>query len=97
MGEKALAPVIFSRSKDAGFQVPESWTYGQCTIEIDMITEDIEETTTFAAIFKRAFDLTKECVIHPPHLGGRSLLGNHGYLKIWIYGFGKRVTIDIRM
>jgi len=34
MGDKSLAPLVFSRSSTAGFKVPESWQYGSCVVAI---------------------------------------------------------------
>ena len=84
MGEKALAPITFSRNPDAGFKVPHSWSYGDCVVIIDVVQPGAEETTTFAAVFKRAFDLAVECVIKPPHFGGKSRLGTSGMLDVVI-------------
>lgn len=70
-----MKPITFSRSDRAGFKVPAHWDFDNCAVEIDVVEDDDEERTTFAAILKRAFDLVLECVIHPPHLGGRSFIG----------------------
>ena len=86
IGAKALAPISFSRAPDAGFTVPYKWPYGDCTIEIDVLREDEEEISTFAAIFKRAFDIAVECVIKPPNLGGHSLVGRNERLSVVIVG-----------
>ena len=86
LGEKALAPLSFSRDPDAGFTVPYSWTYGNCVVQIDVLKQDDTERSNFASIFKRAFDLAVECVIKPPHLGGRGFVGDSGKLKVWIFG-----------
>lgn len=53
-------------------------------IIIDVVTPDAEETTSFAAVYKRAFELSVECVIKPPHLGGKSLLGMTDMLEILV-------------
>ena len=42
--------------------------------------------STFAAIFKRAFDLMVECVIKPPHLGGKGWVGRDGQLAVSVLG-----------
>ena len=42
------------------------------------------ETSTFAAIFKRAFDIAVQCVIKPPHLGGKGLVGENEQLMVWM-------------
>ena len=89
MGQKALAPIVFARSPDAGFKVPHSWVGergGNCVVEIDVSGDSVSETATFAAVLKRAFDLAVECVIKPPHLGGRSLVGEREGLEIAMYG-----------
>ena len=86
MGEKALAPISFSRDPGPGFTVPYVWDVGNCAIEIDVVRKDTVATSTFAAVFKRAFDIAVECVIQPPHLGGKGLVGADELLKVAIYG-----------
>ena len=93
MGQKALAPLSFGRDPGAGFTVPYSWDFGSCAIEIDVLREDDSERSTFAAIFKRAFDIAVECVINPPHLGGKGLVGENERLKVWMYGVNPKVSL----
>lgn len=92
MGEKALAPVSFGRDPGAGFTVPYTWDFGRCAISIDVAPEDQMVRSTFAAIFKRAFDILVECVIRPPHLGGRGSVGEDDQLKVLIYGIHPRAS-----
>ncbi|CAF9906323.1 hypothetical protein IMSHALPRED_004170 [Imshaugia aleurites] len=86
MGEKALAPLSFGRDTGAGFTVPYTWDFGGCAIEIDVLREHDMATSTFAAIFKRAFDIAVECVIKPPHLGGKGSVGEDEQLMVSIHG-----------
>ena len=86
MGEKALAPISFSRDPGPGFTVPYVWDVGNCAIEIDVVRKDVVASSTFAGVFKRAFDIAVECVIKPPHLGGKGLVGADELLKVAIYG-----------
>ena len=86
MGGKALAPVSFGREPDAGFPVPFKWDHGDCIVEIDVLQEGETETSTFAAIFKRAFDIAVDCVIKPPNLGGHGLVGTNERLGVVIRG-----------
>ena len=51
-------------------------------IIIDVVEPNAEETSTFAAVFKRSFDIAIECVIKPPHFGGKSKLGTSKMLDI---------------
>lgn len=88
MGQKSLAPLVFSRDSTAGFKVPESWQYGSCVVTIDVGGDDVHETSTFAAITKRAFALMVECGIKEPHLGGRSFVGDHDRLEVLVLGVG---------
>ena len=94
MGEKSLAPVTFGRKPDAGFQVPQTWSRGNCAIKIDVVAEEAEETTTFAAILKRGFDLTVDCVIKEPHLGGTSLIGKKKMLSVSISASESNVSSE---
>ncbi len=66
--------------------MPYAWPYGSCAVQIDVLQEDDKESSTFAAIFKRAFDVAVECVIKPPHLGGQGFVGEDGRLKVSITG-----------
>ncbi len=86
VGEKGFAPITFAHSADAGFEVPESWQSGNCVVAIDVVGPNFRETSTFAAIVERAFDLAVECVITAPHFGGRSFLGKDEGLEVWLYG-----------
>lgn len=92
MGEKSLAPATFSRGPGAGFAVPETWDFGRCAISIDVAREDQMARSTWAAIFKRAFDILVECVIKPPHLGGGGLVGEDDQLKVLVYGIHPRAS-----
>ena len=92
MGEKALAPVSFGRDPDAGFTVPYVWKYGNCAVQIDVLREDDTESSTFAAIFKRAFDVAVECVIKPPHFGGNGLVGGNERRKVSLLGVEPAVS-----
>ena len=79
-----MKPISFSRKADAGFQVPVIWHHGNCAVEIDVSEVDDEESASFAAIFKRAFDIVVQCVIHTPHFGGTSPIGEDGKLLVRI-------------
>lgn len=84
MGAQALKPITFGRSEHSGFMVPAHWENENCGVEIDVVEAEYVERTTFAAIWKRAFDLAIECVIHPPHFGGRSFVGEDEKLVVAI-------------
>ena len=90
MSDKAYAPIVFSRNPTAGFRVPHSWSHGGCVVIVDVTTADAEETTTFSEVFERAFELSIECVIRPPHFGGKCLLGMKDKLQIAIIESGVR-------
>ena len=90
VSDKAYAPIVFSRNPTAGFRLPYSWSHGGCIVIIDVTTTDAEETATFSEVFERAFELSIECVIRPPHLGGKCLLGTTDMLEITIIEPGVR-------
>ena len=97
MGEKALAPVSFSREPDAGFPVPSKWDHGDCIVEIDVLQEGEKEISTFAAIFKRAFNIAVDCVIKPPNLGGHGLVGTNQRLGVVIRGPNPEVGSNVNV
>ena len=82
MGDKALAPLSFSRDPGAGFTCPYTWDFGDCAIAVDVLQKGDTERSTFASIFKRAFDIAVECVIKPPHFGGQGFVGENERLKV---------------
>ena len=84
LSEKASAPITFSHDPDAGFRVPYSWSYGDCVVRIDIVEADAEETTTFAEVFMAGIEIAIDCVIKPPHLGGKSKLGRTQMLEMAI-------------
>ena len=49
---------------------------------IDVLGDDVEETTTFAAILTQAFYIAPKCVIQPPHFGGKCRVGERGMLGV---------------
>lgn len=87
LGDAGLKPVTFGRSAHSGFQVPHTWDAGNCVVEIDVEEDDVTETTNFAALMILAFEMAVQCVIPPPHLGGRALIGQEGGLKLMMFGF----------
>ncbi len=87
IGDKGAAPVIFSRTAVAGLPVPDSWHQGRCAVMIDVDGADVEETSTFVAILNEARRIMEKCVIRPPHLGGRALVGEQERLEIVVFGF----------
>lgn len=82
--QKAHAPLTFSHSASAGYVVPHTWSHENCIVIIDVLGDDVEETTTFFAILSKGFDIALKCVINSPHFGGRSRVGERGMLGIAI-------------
>lgn len=86
LSDAGLKPISFGRSEDAGFQVPYTWESRGCIVEIDVVSEDVTETATFLGLLVVADAIAKECVIKPPHMGGRAEVGDENGLQIGIYG-----------
>ncbi|KAL6716026.1 hypothetical protein ACLMJK_006988 [Lecanora helva] len=82
-------PLVFSHNPDIGFEVPHSWQSGNCVVEIDVVEDDVVETTSFENVVEEATRLAKSCVIAKPHLGGKVYVGKEGGLQIWVFGFGR--------
>ena len=87
VGEKGLAPITWARDPDAGFEVPAYWQHGNCVVGVDVTGEDVRETEVFARVLRAAFGLAVTCVIQPPHLGGKALLGQNKELEVYLYGY----------
>ena len=81
---KAHAPLTFSHSASAGYIVPHTWSNENCVVIIDVLGDDVEETTTFSVILSKVFDIALKCVINPPHFGGKSRVGERGMLGVAI-------------
>lgn len=57
-----------------------------------MVRPDVTETATFAAIVQKAREVTSKCVSNPPYLGGETLVGDVGFIKISVHGEGISMT-----
>ena len=59
---------------------------GKCGVTIDVFPDDVQETSSFGAIKDRAAKLMQTCVIHDPHFGGWSVVGEEGNLFVEVFG-----------
>ena len=82
--------MTFSRKRGVGYQVPRQWISGTCVLAIDMISDEAEDTLTFHEIGLDAYVLALGCVIHPPHLGGKRLVGLRKLLTVTIFGYNDK-------
>ena len=95
---KAQAPLTFSHSPTAGYNVPHSWSHENCIVLIDVLGDNVEETATFTTILTQAFEVALKCVIQPPHFGGKSRVGERGMLGVAIIESppGRSIRLSVR-
>ncbi len=86
VGDKAEAPIYFSRDPSVGFQLPHTWEHGNCAIEIDVDPPGEGDTTTFMQMHRVALRTMMLCVKDFPRLGGRDRLGPKEVLVMFVYG-----------
>ena len=82
--DKGYAPMLFSRSR--GFTVPHHWVFQTCSIAIDMVDPDDEDTFPIAAIGGEVIDICKACVMDTRNdfrWGGKS---RYGKVQIFVLG-----------
>ena len=88
-GDKAYAPMLFTRKEGIGFQVPHTWALkGTCFISIDMMEEDDEETFTLAKMAVIVATIIHDCVDNPAfdRLGGQQKCGPHRRIMLIVAG-----------
>ena len=89
-GDKADAPMQFSRDTELGFSVPHSWKNGTCVILIDLDNPRSETTFPLSAIGMAALGIMIHCVDNAVHaLGGRSFAGPQNSMKVLLLGCPK--------
>lgn len=94
--DKAYAPIAFSRRPGVGYQVPQRWVSRSCFIDLDMHSDDDEDSVSFMDIAIEAGTLAAACVAQPPHLGGTSFVGPKQVMNITILGLApKRVHLPV--
>lgn len=87
MGGKAGAPMHFSRHPNVGMQLPEHWTYGSCTIRIDMNYANEEDTFPMLVVANAASYIAERCSKpDTPGLGGMGEIGPKKVVTIFVYG-----------
>lgn len=80
-GDKARAPMHWSRHKDVGWTLPVMWDiWGKsCFVTVDMLAGYYEDEVVFppVAIATTAVDIINWCMTSPklPKLGGRDVVG----------------------
>ena len=86
-GGKAGAPMHFSRHPSKGMELPQWWTYGSCTIRIDMKEPDEEDTFPMYGVANAASKIAEDCTKpNAPGLGGLGLIGPKKVVIIIVYG-----------
>ena len=88
-GDKAYAPMKFTRKENVGFQVPHVWALkGSCYVGIDMVEEDDEETFSLAKMALNVAAIIHDCVDNPDSnaLGGKQDCGPHLRISILVAG-----------
>ncbi|KAL8657999.1 MAG: hypothetical protein Q9202_007639 [Teloschistes flavicans] len=86
-GDKAGAPMHFSRDPSAGMGVPEWWAYGNCVVRIDVLKEGDEDTFNLFVVANAASLIAQKCSVRgTPGLGGLAVIGPKKVVMIVIYG-----------
>ena len=89
-GDKAEAPITFSRNPELGFPVPYSWDYlpGTCMVHIGMMSNADEDTFAMTWIAFKVADIVEACMLDlkMPGLGGHDLVGPKQRMKVFVEG-----------
>ncbi|MCJ1482198.1 hypothetical protein MMC06_002361 [Schaereria dolodes] len=81
-GDKVDAPMQFSRT--TGYILPDSWTFGNCAIAIDMMGPDDSDTVPLKEVARAAMAVMVACVqnVRSPQLGGKSTAGPEQVIRV---------------
>lgn len=92
VGDKASAPINFSRNLGRGFKVPHHWVQDSCVVIIDLL-EDKDEIMKLTEIAFAAQLVSAICIGRPgyPDLGGSELAGPRMGMKVAVAGRQKKV------
>ena len=76
-GDKTWAPMHFSRDPAHGYEVPHRWHKNSCTVLIDFVKDEDEDTFSLGDIVQVASDILRNCVMNKamPGLGGKAMVG----------------------
>ena len=88
-GDKAGAPMLFTRKKGIGFEVPHIWALkGTCYISIDMMEDDDEEVFSLVQMALTVAIIIHDCVDNPDfdRLGGKQECGPHRRINVEVAG-----------
>ncbi|KAL8689003.1 MAG: hypothetical protein Q9224_004746 [Gallowayella concinna] len=81
-GDKAAAPMHFSKSPNVGMQVPESWFSGTCGVRIDVKRQEDEDTFPLIDVANAASLLAQRCSDFQQRSSGVGGLGYIGPKKV---------------
>ncbi|KAI4250899.1 MAG: hypothetical protein LQ352_005194 [Teloschistes flavicans] len=90
-GDKADAPINFSRDKQRGFKVPHNWLNDSCVVVID-VEDGRDMTMTMAQIAFAAAKIMAYCFGRHglPDLGGRDNAGPELQMMVILAGLKRR-------
>ena len=96
--DKRAAPMIFSRSPNAGYKLPDQLEAGTCVINIDIgaIHQDKEVLAPMESVVHAALHIMTNCINDQPYLtglGGHAIVGSldsEAFLDIVLHGQPKR-------
>ena len=88
-GDKAGAPMHFSRDPHSGMQLPELWAHGSCVVRIDMKQQEDQDTFSLFIVANAASLIAQKCsdfTPSSPGLGGLGLVGPKKVVTLFVYG-----------
>lgn len=94
-GDKASAPMTFSRDPKRGFQVPHHWLNDTCVVIIDLV-KDQDDTMKLSEIAFTSALIMNLCIARPGHanLGGSELSGPALSMKVIVAGRQKAKEVE---
>ena len=89
-GDKAYAPMVFSRKEGVGFKVPHEWAFkeGTCFISINTVEEDDEVVYSVAKMARTVATIIHDCLDNPAFdkLGGKGECGPEQKISVTVAG-----------
>ena len=79
-------PIHFHRNNDTEFELPNRFSYRTCTVLLDMVSADAEDTFNVADIRAVTIDTARKCTAGRKSLGGKAMVGPRQLMEVWITG-----------
>lgn len=91
-GKPRDIPLRFSRKPNAEYRLPATFDYGTCSIIVDVLDANDEDTFGVSTLYGAALDVANRCTMSPGQAvdiwGGNRTAGLKGLVNVFVSGMG---------